>query len=162
MKKKRMIISFDLDGVLFVDPQEVKTEPPLNPVLMLFFPDHLREGTVRLINRLRKDDYAVWVYTSSYRSEFYIRMLFRLYRVKFDHIVNGFRHDREVQRNKKERLPAKLPNFYHIPLHIDDEESVLRHGKEYGFHVLQISGPDPQWTEKILNEAGRLRKLMKI
>ena len=162
MKKKRMIISFDLDGVLFVDPQEVKTEPPLNPVLMRFFPDHLREGTVRLINRLRKDDYAVWVYTSSYRSEFYIRMLFRLYRVKFDHIVNGFRHDREVQRNKKERLPAKLPNFYHIPLHIDDEESVLRHGKEYGFHVLQISGPDPQWTEKILNEAGRLSKLMKI
>ena len=154
-----MIISFDLDGVLFVDPKYYEIEPPLIRPLDRLFPDRLRKGTVDLIHRLQSENYKVWVYTSSYRRERYIKWLFWNYHVKFDKIVNGFRHDKEVQRNRILRLPSKMPNFFQISLHIDDEESVVQNGKAYGFHVLRVSEPDPLWTEKILEEAGRIRSM---
>ena len=154
-----MIISFDLDGVLFVDPEICETEPPLVFPLSRVYPDRLRKGTVDLIHRLKELKYEVWIYTSSYRRERYIKGLFWHYHVKFDRIINGFRHEREVQRDKKLRLPSKLPNFYRISLHIDDEEYVVKNGKEYGFSVLRINGPDPLWAEKVLAEANRLREI---
>ncbi len=154
-----MIISFDLDGVLFVDPEICETEPPLAFPLSRFYPDRLRKGTVDLIHRLKELKFEVWIYTSSYRRERYIKGIFWHYHVKFDRIINGFRHDREVQRDKKLRLPSKLPNFYRISLHIDDEEYVVKSGKEYGFSVFRVSGPDPLWAEKILEEANRLREI---
>ena len=154
-----MIISFDLDGVLFVDPKYYEIEPPLIRPLDRLFPDRLRKGTVDLIHRLQSENYKVWVYTSSYRRERYIKWLFWNYHVKFDKIINGFRHDKEVQKNRILRLPSKMPNFYQISLHIDDEESVVQNGKAYGFHVLRVSEPDPLWAEKILEEAGRVRSM---
>ena len=154
-----MIISFDLDGVLFVDPKYYEIEPPLIRPLDRLFPDRLRKGTVDLIHRLQSENYKVWVYTSSYRRERYIKWLFWNYHVKFDKIINGTRHDKEVQRNRILRLPSKMPNFYQISLHIDDEESVVQNGKAYGFHVLRVSEPDPLWTEKILEEAARIRSM---
>ena len=152
-----MIISFDLDGVLFVDPRYFEIEPPLHHPFDRLYPDRLRKGTVDLIHQLKKQKFEVWVYTSSYRRERYIRWLFRHYHVKFDKIINGTRHEREVQRNKKERLPSKLPSYYRIGLHIDDEETVVKNGREYGFHVLRVSEPDPLWAEKVLEEANRIR-----
>ena len=152
-----MIISFDLDGVLFVDPRYFEIEPLLHHPFDRLYPDRLRKGTVDLIHQLKKQKFEVWVYTSSYRRERYIRWLFRHYHVKFDKIINGTRHEREVQRNKKERLPSKLPSYYRIGLHIDDEETVVKNGREYGFHVLRVSEPDPLWAEKILEEANRIR-----
>ena len=154
-----MIISFDLDGDLFVDPKYYEIEPPLIRPLDRLFPDRLRKGTVDLIHRLQSENYKVWVYTSSYRRERYIKWLFWNYHVKFDKIINGFRHDKEVQKNRILRLPSKMPNFYQISLHIDDEESVVQNGKAYGFHVLRVSEPDPLGAEKILEEAGRVRSM---
>ena len=159
MNKHRTIVSFDLDGVLFVNPDIIETEPPLPALLMHFFPDHLRKGTVQLIRDLQKENFKVWVYTSSYRTEFYIKRLFWHYHVKFDHIINGYRHDKEVQRNKKNRLPSKLPNYYQISLHIDDEESVVQNGRDYGFRVLRVSEQDPLWADRILQEAALIRDL---
>ena len=153
-----MIISFDLDGVLFLNPDTIETEPPLRRPLDRFYPDRLRKGTVKLIHDLQARGFIVWIYTSSYRREFYLRRLFRHYRVKFSRIVNADRHNREVQEHSKVKLPSKLPTWYHISLHIDDEEYVVKEGKSYGFRVLQISGPDPLWAEKVLAEAERVRE----
>ena len=154
-----MIISFDLDGVLFVDPEKFEIEPPLPHPFDRLYPDRLRKGTVNLIHQLKKQKFEVWVYTSSYRRDRYIRWLFRHYHVKFDKIINGARHEREVQRNKKERLPSKMPSYYHIALHIDDEEVVVKNGRDYGFHVFRVSEPDPFWAEKVLQEAIRIREI---
>ncbi len=153
-----MIISFDLDGVLFVNPETIETEPPLHKPLDRFYPDRLRKGTVKLIHELQARGFKVWIYTSSYRREFYLRRLFLHYRVKFNRIVNADKHNREVQAYSKVQLPSKLPTRYHISLHIDDEEYVVNTGKTYGFRVLQICGPDPLWTEKVLAEAERVRE----
>jgi len=157
--KPKMRVSFDLDEVLFVLPETHKTEPPLIFPLNKIFKERLRYGTPRLINRLQELDYEVWVYTSSFRSEKYIRWLFKFYGVKFNGIVNGDRHLKEVQKNNKTQLPQKLPNKYRISLHIDDETIVCSLGRQYGYRAYQLEAQDDDWEEKIIERADQIRKL---
>ena len=153
-----MRVSFDLDEVLFVSPVTHKTEPPLRFPLNRIYKERLRLGTPELIRQLQKMGYEVWVYTSSFRSERYIRGFFRRYGVRFDGIVNGERHLREVQRNRKETLPQKLPNHYRISLHIDDETVICTNGRQYGYEVYQLDAQDDDWKEKIISRADEIRK----
>lgn len=154
-----MKVSFDLDEVLFVSPDYMETEPELRFPLNRMFPERLRKGTVYLINELQKRGFEVWVYTSSFRTDVYIRSLFRRYGIHFDDIVNGYRHKAEVQGSRADMLPQKMPTFYRIALHIDDEEAIIESGKRYGFRVLRICEPDDHWTDKVLDEAERIRKI---
>ena len=153
----KMRISFDLDEVLFVDPHTYRTEKELRFPLNKVYRERLREGTVRLIHQLQIEGFEVWVYTSSFRPQAYIQGLFRHYGVHFDQIVNAERHLKEVQRDRLQPLPQKLPNHYHIALHIDDEDVVVQNGRIYGFEVLQIDEPDDEWVEKVLTAARRIR-----
>ena len=154
-----MRISFDLDDVLFVSPDRYETEPPPRFPFNRMFPDRLRKGTPELIHTLQEEGFEVWIYTSSYRTELYLRTLFRAYGIRFDQIVNGQRHQEEVQSRRKQTLPQKMPNFYHISLHIDDEKIVEQNGRRYGFRVFRVYEPDAQWAEKVLAEARRVQKL---
>lgn len=155
----RMRVSFDLDEVLFVSPQTHQVEPPLPFPLDRLYPERLRLGTPALIRALQAMDCEVWVYTSSFRTERYIRSLFRHYGVRFDGIVNGERHLREVQRNSRTILPQKLPNHYHISLHIDDEMVICSLGREYGFQAYQLDAPDEEWKEKIIARVQQIRNM---
>lgn len=157
----RLKVSFDLDEVLFVSPATHKTEPALPFPFNKIYIERLRLGAPNLINELQKRGYEVWVYTSSYRTEKYIRHLFRLYGVKFDEIVNAQRHLKEVQRDRKEILPQKLPSNYRISLHIDDEAVVATYGKSYGFEVFQLEAPDDEWEEKIMKKMDQIEAKIK-
>ena len=159
MNERKMRVSFDLDEVLFVLPGPHKTEPALPWPFYRIYIERLRLGTPALINRLQEMGYEVWVYTSSFRTESYIRHLFRLYGVHFDGIVNGNRHLREVQRDRKEQLPQKLPNHYRISLHIDDEAIVCTMGRQYGYNVYQLNAQDDEWMEKIIERAEQIRRI---
>ena len=157
--EQKMRISFDLDEVLFVSPKTHKTEPALVFPLNKIFIERLRLRTPELINKLQELGYEVWVYTSSFRSDRYIRWLFRLYGVKFDGIVNRTRHLKEVQRNNKTILPQKLPNRYHISLHIDDETIICSLGRTYGYKAYQLDAEDDSWKEKIIARADEIRRM---
>ena len=159
LSTNRMRVSFDLDEVLFVSPKTHKTEPALPFPLNHIYKERLRLGTPGLIHKLQELGYEVWVYTSSFRTERYIRTLFWLYGVRFDGIVNGTRHLKEVQRNHKATLPQKLPNHYRISLHIDDETVICTLGAQYGFRTYQLEAQDDDWAEKIIDRANEIRKL---
>ncbi|MBO5496908.1 MAG: HAD family hydrolase [Clostridia bacterium] len=154
-----MRVSFDLDDVLFVPPEKYETEPMPPFPYKRMFSERLRKGTVKLIHTLQERGFEVWIYTSSYRSEAYLRTLFRGYGIRFDGIINAQRHLKEVQRNRRERLPQKLPNYYRISLHIDDEKVVRENAVRYGYRVLRVYEPDEKWAEKVLSEAERIRRL---
>lgn len=154
---RKMRVSFDLDEVLFVSPMTHKTEKKLPFPFDKIFKERLRYGTSQLIPKLRKMGIEVWVYTSSFRSQRYIKWLFRMYHVKFDGIVNGQRHLEEVQGNKKQQMPTKMPGRYGISLHIDDEEIVCIYGKSYGFNVYQLNAQDDDWQEKIIERVNEIR-----
>ena len=158
MSSTKMRVSFDLDEVLFVNPADHKTEEPLPFLLGNVFRERLRLGTPKLIRSLQDLGYEVWVYTSSFRSEWYIRTLFKCYGVRFDGIINGERHLKEVQRDRKERLTQTMPTFYRTSLHVDDETVVVTYGKQYGFDVFQLDAQDDDWKEKVIARAEQIRK----
>ena len=120
--------------------------------------ERLRLGTPALINRLQEMGCEVWVYTSSYRSERYIRRLFRLYGVKFDGIVNAQRHLKEVQGGRSAILPQKVPSRYRISLHVDDESVICTSAGQYGFEAYELNAQDDDWQEKIVRRTEQIRK----
>ena len=154
-----MRISFDLDDVLFVPTDRYETEAAPRFPFNRLFPERLRKGTPELIRTLQERGHEVWIYTSSFRTVRYLRRLFRLYGIRFDGIVNGERHAKEVQRDRRERLPLKLPSFYRIALHIDDEKSVQDNALRYGYRVLHVLEPDEHWVERVLREVDRVYRL---
>lgn len=154
----KMRVSFDLDEVLFVNPKTHKTEPPLKFPFNLIFKERLRYGAPELINRLQQLGFDVWVYTSSYRTEKYIRTLFRLYGIRFSGVVNAQRHLKEVQKNNMTILPQKVPSKYRISLHIDDETVICSSGRTYGFETYQLDAQDDDWQEKIIERAEKIRR----
>ena len=158
----KMRVSFDLDEVLFVFPENIKAEPELKFPWNRIYKERLRLGTPDLINGLQKLGYEVWVYTSSYRTEKYIKGLFRHYGVKFDGIVNATRHLKEVQRDSKQILPQKVPSKYRIALHVDDETVICSYGREFGFEAFQLDGPDDEWKEKVIARAEEVKKKWEI
>lgn len=151
-----MIVSFDLDDTLFVSEKTFRTEPPLPFPLRLLYKERLRAGTVALLHHLREEGHKVWIYTTSYRSERYIRGLFRCYGIRLDRVVNGETHQKEVQAGRAEGMPSKYPSKYRIGLHVDDDVSVWQNGKVYGFRVLLVGPQDDGWADKILDEVARI------
>ena len=157
-KVHKMRISFDLDEVLFVYPKTHKTENAPYFPFNLFFKERLRLGTPELINGLQELGFEVWVYTSSFRSESYIKSLFYLYGVTFDGIINGNRHLKEVQKNSKTILPQKVPSHYHISIHVDDEPVICSQGRHSGFYSYHLDEEEPDWVENIISYALEIRK----
>ena len=155
--ENKLRVSFDLDETLFVDPSNHKTEPPLRGPIARIYQERLRLGTVELVRRLQQEGFEVWIYTSSFRSERYINGLFRHYGIRFDGIVNGERHQREIQANSRDPVPTKLPNRYRITLHVDDEAIVATYGRTFGFQVYQLDAQDDEWAEKILARVRAIR-----
>lgn len=157
--EEKMRVSFDLDEVLFVSPDTHKTELALRFPFNKIYKERLRLGTPDLVNELQRLGYEVWVYTSSFRTERYIKNLFKHYKVHFDGIVNAQRHLKEVQGNNKTILPQKLPSRYRISLHIDDETAVCSLGPQYGYKTYQLDAEDDEWKEKIIKEAEHIKNL---
>ena len=154
-----MIVSFDLDDTLFVDPNRVQAENALKFPWRFFYKERLRLGTVELLLKIRKSgSIKLWIYTTSFRSERYIKSLFRCYAIKIDNIINGERHQNEVQGSKGVPLPSKYPSKYRIDLHVDDDLSVAQNGKIYGFRVFLLKNDDLDWTIKIWNEIEKIKR----
>lgn len=152
-----MTVSFDLDETLFIDPEKISAEPELRFPLNRIYKDRLRAGTVELLCGLNRDNIQVWIYTTSYRSERYIKHLFAHYGIKIDKIINGQRHMSEIQGDRPYTMPSKYPSRYRIDLHVDDEISVYQNGIAYGFRVYLIKENDAHWVTKIRKEIERIR-----
>lgn len=152
-------ISFDLDDTLFVNPDMCLTEPKLRFPLNLIYSDRLRAGTIELFKQLQANGVSTWIYTTSYRSEKYIRRLFRHYGIHVDQIVNGERHMREVQGVRTEPMPSKYPSHYRINLHVDDDKSVYENGRVYGFKVFIISRKTQEnWVSDIIDFISKIKE----
>ena len=157
-----MIISFDLDETLFVNPEKIPAENKLKFPLDRIYRDRLRAGTVELLKWINQNNIQLWIYTTSFRSERYIRNIFRHYGIKIDNIINGKRHAKEVQGDKKEIMPSKYPAKYHIDLHIDDEISVYQNGIAHGFRVYLLKENDTEWIVNLKKEINRIKRIVEL
>ena len=154
-----MIVSFDLDDTLFVPEGKFRTEPRLKFPYHLIYRERLRQGTVGLMKWIRSEGIELWIYTTSFRSQGYIRGLFKCYGIRLDQVVNGERHAKEVQAGRREAMPSKYPGKYKIDLHIDDDVSVAQNGRTLGFRVALVGGEEEGWAERIKEEINKVRML---
>lgn len=153
-----MKISFDLDDTLILSGENHEYEDAIKFPYSLFYKEKLRKGTLSLFNKLKELGYNISVYTTSERTEYYIRKLFKLHGIKLDLVINLPKHLALVQGKRNEIMPSKLPSKFNMDLHIDDDKSVKQNGIQYGFNVLIIDINDKEWTNKILTEAKRIIK----
>ena len=154
-----MIVSFDLDDTLFVPEDKFKTEQQPRFPYQLIYRERLRLGTVELLKWIRSQKIELWIYTTSFRSQGYIRGLFKCYGIRLDQVINGERHAKEVQAGRREAMPSKYPGKYKIDLHIDDDISVAQNGRTLGFRVALVGMQEDGWTERIKGEIERVKEM---
>jgi hypothetical protein len=152
-------IPFDIDDTLVCREVSYPSEVGRLPLFLLRrFSEPLRGGTRSLVNELRRRGCSVWIYTSSGRAPFQIRLWLFLHGIRVDGIVNDVRHRRELSGRRFPRLPSKYPPAFGIDLHVDDSEGVRMEGDQHGFRVVVVQPEDRDWTEKVLNAAAKMQK----
>ena len=77
-------------------------------------------------------------------------------------VQDADRHNKEVQANRKQRLPQKMPTHYQISLHIDDEDNIIKNSHSFGYRAYRVYEPDENWVQKVLAEAERIRGIEKL
>ena len=156
---RTMRISFDIDDTLVCRQTTTPTESGRLPsVIYHWFGEPLRRGTRSLFQKLRQDGWSIWIYTSSGRTAFHIRLWLLLHGIRIDGVVNEERHRKKLSGRKFPRLPSKYPPAFEIDLHVDDSEGVRMEGDEYGFRVIVICPDDESWTKKVLEAVSYARK----
>ena len=108
--------------------------------------------------KIRSSGINLWIYTTSFRSEKYIKRLFKCYGIQIDNIINGARHQQEVQKDKIEPMPSKYPSYYRIDLHVDDDITVAQNGKQFGFKVVLLKGNDLNWYMELWKEIVKINQ----
>lgn len=150
-----MRISFDVDDTLVCAPT-VPTEQYLRWPLCQWYDERVRYGTRQLMRDLIARRCALWIYTTSYRSPWYLQSWFWWMGVRLEGVVNQDRHDRFLKGFRPTGYaPSKYPPAFGIDLHIDDSEGVAMEGRTHGFRVLVISPNDPDWAAKVLAAVDR-------
>jgi hypothetical protein len=151
-----MRIAFDLDNTLIRCDHDFPLEKPKRRVwARLLGGEPLRQGVVAVAEYCQQRQWQVWVYTTSYRSHWYIRKLFWLHGIKLAGVVNQQRHDREVTARC-----TKHPPTFGINLLIDDSEGVRLEGEKHGFRTLVIQPQDTDWEAKIRIELKEMERLI--
>lgn len=146
-----MRISFDVDDTLVLHGSDAQPEAGRFPAFIhRWFGEPLRRGTCSLVSELRRRGCSVWIYTTSGRKPFGIRLWLFMHGIRVDGIVNDERHRKEVRGRRFTRLPSKYPPAFNIDLHVDDSEGVLMEGREHGFKVVVVRPDDKDWGQRVL------------
>ena len=101
----------------------------------------LRQGTRLLFRELRRRGFSIWIYTTSVRTPFQIRLWLILHGIRVDGVINEERHRTQLAGRKFARMPSKYLPAFGIDLHVDDSEGVKMEGEDFvaadefgGFH----------------------------
>jgi len=147
-----MRVSFDVDDTLVC--REPGAPPDVEHRFSRWFSEPLSRGTRALVQELRHRGCSIWIYTSSLRSPFHIRLWLFLHGIRVDGVVNDDRHRRKLSGRRFERLPSKYPPAFDIDLHVDDSEGVRMEAEEHGFRVVIVRPDDDHWAQKVLDALG--------
>lgn len=140
-----MKIAFDLDDTLILSAPDVEVEiPKIKWVAKSLKLEKLRKGTVEIFKFCKGKGISISIYTTSFRSSFYIRLLFLLHGISLEKVVNQTLHLLRV----KNRC-SKFPPEFGIDLLVDDSEGVKIEGEKYGFEVIHIKRDNQDWVQEI-------------
>lgn len=142
-----MRVSFDIDSTLVPYASEFEVEK-CNSLLNLGSKEHLRVGSKQLLKELLRQKHEVWIYTTSFRPIWKLKILFGKYGI----FPNGFINEKlNLKKQSRQDVKAsKNPKLFNIDLHIDDSEGVKLEGEKLGFETLIISPDDHAWVNTVM------------
>ena len=155
-----MRIAFDLDDTLIPKLHSFPTEPaPFGLLSWWFCREPLRLGTKELLRGLRRQGHELWIYTSSLRSPFSVKWLFRQYGIGIAGIVNQDRHDQVIGRmDQTFRSLCKYPPAFGIDLLVDDSEGVFLESFRHGFPVILVEPGDENWFMTVIDGIAKMQR----
>lgn len=152
-----MKVAFDLDNTLIRSTYAFLTEKPKKTLLANFLSyEELRVGTVEIFGFCTQQKWETWVYTTSFRSTFYIRRIFWLYNITLNGVVNQEIHNRKVKIRS-----SKHPPTFGLDVIIDDSQGVKKESEKYNFNAICIQPNNTNWVEELkiqLSEICSLRE----
>ena len=146
-----MRVAFDLDNTLIPCGIHFPTEDSFLTILLRpLFPEKIRKGSPELLKSLQNQGYEIWIYTSSQRPVWYLKVWFWRLGIHLNGIINLGRHYR-VLRNYPSPIDSisKYPPAFGIDCLIDDSEGVVEEGRRYNFEVIHITPDNSQWAETV-------------
>lgn len=146
-----MRLAFDVDDTLVPRSEHFPTESSfLLDVWPLFFPERVREGTCELFQSLKSEQHELWLYTTSVRGPYYLKMWFLMLGVSIDGVVNHDIHT-EMMRNKAAavRDATKYPPAFGIDLLFDHSWGIVAEGQMFDYPVVRIDPTDVNWTQTV-------------
>ncbi|WP_406694684.1 hypothetical protein V5E97_26870 [Singulisphaera sp. Ch08] len=148
-----MKIAFDLDDTLIPSGVVFPVENQ-RFLARLLGHEQIREGTIALMKSLIKQGWEVWVYTTSFRSPTYVRMLFLLYGVRIAGVINQYHHFKKVTGcGHSYQDCSKYPPVFGIDLLVDESEGVWLESQRHGFKMVLVRPDDPFWAEAVRAKA---------
>ena len=140
-----MKIAFDLDNTLIRNDYDFPLETPKKKIFArLFGVEKLRKGTIDIFKYCKNQHWETWVYTTSFRSTFYIKMLFWVHDIRLNGVINQEIHNKNVKVNS-----SKHPPTFGIDVLIDDSEGVKMEGERFGFTVILLKPDNDNWVETL-------------
>ena len=146
-------IAFDLDDTLLGSYFEMEY-PSAKWLFKLLGYEPFRIGTKELLQQLQQTGWTISVYTSSYRSLWYMRRLFWWYGIRLQKVINAEVHLKKV-RAMSIRC-EKYPPAFDIDILVDNSRGVALGGRQYGFKVLLLSPEDEDWTNTVLKKLNEI------
>lgn len=149
-----MRIAFDLDNTLIPCNIQFPTERQFpTPLFGMLFPERFRKGTRMLLKTLHQQGHEIWIYTTSQRPPWYLKLWFWCLQIPLHGVINLDIHRRILKTYPSPiNSLSKYPPAFRIDILIDDSEGVVFEGQRYGFSVIRIDPHDIQWTERISRE----------
>ena len=151
-----MRIAFDLDGTLIECGYAFPTEKTY-ALMKACGMEKLRKGTIELMRYFQQQGEEIWVYTTSYRNTFYIRLLFGVHGIVVRGVVNQAVHNQKVKNRTDWPRCSKYPPAFGIDLLIDDQEGVKIEAERHGFRMILIKPDQQDWTEQVINEYKKIK-----
>ena len=148
-----MRISFDIDNTIIPYSDEFEVEKN-NSILNLISNEKIRTGTVDLFNSLESAGHEIWIYTTSFRPIWKLKLIFWKYGLRPTKFIN---QDVNLKVLKSKGINAsKNPNCFNIDLHVDDSEGVGIEGERYNFRTIIVSPKNRNWVKHIISEVKEL------
>ena len=147
-----MKISFDIDNILIPYSDEFEVEKKRS-ILNLISDEKLRVGTSKLFRKLKRENHEIWIYTTSYRPIWKLKIIF----AKYGLYPSGFINQKinQTKQKKHNSNSSKNPKLFGIDLHIDDSKGVKIEGDSLGFSTVIVDPNDKDWVNKVISEINR-------
>ena len=147
------IISFDIDNTLIPYSDEFPTTKP-SFLYRCLGTEPLRKGTKELFSSLHKQGFKIWIYTTSYRSIFRLRMTFKSAGLSPSKYINENINRATLKMHNCKA--SKNPSLFGIDFHVDDSEGVKKEGEKYGFQSILIKPEDLNWIYEVQKQIDNL------